>query len=310
MSNATLRVIVFNPASGRRLDRNLVERVAAIIGAEGATTLLPTERGGHACDLVEQVLRSRRGQVTDVIALGGDGTLNEVVLGAWRAGAFEAGGPGLRVAVVPAGTTNVVARSLGLPREPEAAARAIASGRDRAIDLGLCRLAGEERPFVLACGIGLDAEVALAVPARLKRLLGRHAYSLTALQHCGGRDRGLVLEWVDAAGARGTSEAASAIVGNAPFYGGPARLSRAAAFDDGLLELALLSSTRLIPFVRACVTASLTQAADAPAVRVVHVRSVRAHASSDVAVHVDAEPAGTTPLAIEVLPGALSVRVP
>ena len=307
---ATLRAIVYNPTSGARPSAPLVARVAELFRAEGDVVVLRTERHGHAADLVEELLRGRPRELTDVLALGGDGTLNEVLFGAWRAGAFLPGGPPLRAGVLPAGSTNVVARSLGIPRDPlRAAARLIAGGAAR-LDLGLCRGESGTRPFLLACGVGYDAEVAQGVSPRLKRLLGRHAYFVQALGATGDRHRGLTVEWERADSTRDVREAASVIIGNCPLYAGVVRLRRDASLQDALLDLALLPSTGFMPLLSAAITGILSDLASSRGVVVEPARSVRVRSGRPVAVHVDAEPMGTTPIEVEVLPGALDFRTP
>ena len=102
-----------------------------------------------------------------VLALGGDGTLNEVVTGVLHRGP----GPGLpAVGVLPAGSANVVARTLGAPRDVAAAAHRLAgllaAGRRRGVDLGRATgLEGGPRWVVFSAGVGVDADVVAAVEA-------------------------------------------------------------------------------------------------------------------------------------------------
>jgi YegS/Rv2252/BmrU family lipid kinase len=305
------QVLIHNPASGGRMGADHARRVAEELGrgSGGAVELLATSHPQHAAELAEAVLRERAGAV-DVLALGGDGTLNEVLLGADRAGRLD-DPRGMRLGVVPAGTTNVVARALGLPRDPVRAARSLASGADRAADVGSCVLGqGERRPFLLACGAGFDAEVLHLVGGAVKRHLGRNAYWMTALRHCGDRERGLVAEAELADGGSFRGEAASIVVGCSPRYAGRLRLSRHARLDDGLLELAMLPSTRLLPLLVAGLRAMATDMRGAAGVRVEQVREVRITAACPVPVHVDAEPIGTVPATVSVLPRAVTLRVP
>ena len=305
----SLRILVHNPASGGRLSASVVGRVAEILRAEGEVRVLATEGPGHASDLVESALRSRPDELTDVLALGGDGTLNEVLLGAWRAGSFAPSGPPVRAGIIPAGSTNVVARSLGLPLNPVRAAASLVLGGATRLDLGVCRLETGERPFLLACGVGFDAEVARDVSPWLKRCLGRHAYFLSALRATGESDRGVVAEWERADGTRGSREAASVIMGNCTLYAGIVRIDRRASLQDGLLELALLKSTGLLPLIAASITGIARDLRSARGVMVESARSVRVRARRPVPVHVDAEVAGMTPIDVDVLPRALSFRI-
>jgi diacylglycerol kinase family enzyme len=124
-----------------------------------------TRRRGHAADLARQAVSQR---LDAVVALGGDGTINEVVNGLLTA--KRDNGIGLpALAVVPGGSTNVFARALGLPRDPvEGTGAAIeAMHADRLRSVGLGRADG--RYFTFCAGFGLDAEVVRKVErARLR----------------------------------------------------------------------------------------------------------------------------------------------
>ncbi|MEU9129095.1 diacylglycerol kinase family protein [Kitasatospora sp. NPDC048540] len=144
-----------------------------------------TEYRGHARDLARDA--AAEGAVDLVVALGGDGTVNEVVNG------LLAQGPSERVprlAVVPGGSTNVFARALGLPNDPVEATGALldalAHGRERAIGLGKAMTEGlPDRWFTFTAGLGFDAGVVGRVEQQ--RRAGRkstHAlYVNQALRH-------------------------------------------------------------------------------------------------------------------------------
>jgi diacylglycerol kinase family enzyme len=234
------------------------------------------------------------------------------VTGAHEAGALGHDAPPFRLGVLPGGTTNVVALDLRLPRRPADALRALLEGSERRMDVGVARDGlGRERPFVLGCGVGLDALATAKVSRRLKRWLGRHAYTVAALPFVGDRGRPLVVDYQTAGGGRVTgARAAWVIVGNTSHYGGPARLSPAASSQDGRLELVLLPSTRLLALLSVGWAASRGDAGAAPGVEVVQVVRVAVRSEEPVAFHVDAEAAGVTPVDVRVLPAALRVLVP
>jgi diacylglycerol kinase family enzyme len=110
-----------------------------------------------------------------VVALGGDGTANEVA-------AALAGGPAV-IAIVPAGSTNVFARAIGWPAAPQnalvALAAALPGGATRPLVLGRLRAGSVDRVFCVNAGLGIDAEVVHGVETRprLKRRLGQAAYA-------------------------------------------------------------------------------------------------------------------------------------
>ncbi|HXA60749.1 MAG TPA: diacylglycerol kinase family protein [Streptosporangiaceae bacterium] len=119
--------------------------------------LAETEHRNHATELARRAADER---FDVVVALGGDGTVNEVVNGLLAEGP-DAGLPAL--AVLPCGSANVFARALGLPNDPVRATRlildALRAGRHRSVGLGRA----DERYFTFCAGIGLDAEVVHAV---------------------------------------------------------------------------------------------------------------------------------------------------
>lgn len=146
--------------------------------------LAETAHRGHATELAREAAEEG---YDVVIALGGDGTVNEAVNGLLAKGPS----PDLpALAVLPSGSANVFARSLGLPGDPVGATKsvleALRAGRHRTIGLGTASHAGApERYFTLNAGVGLDAEVVREVERR--RAAGATAYTSlyvrTAVQH-------------------------------------------------------------------------------------------------------------------------------
>ncbi len=168
-------LLVVNPAatttSARRRDV-LIHALASEMKLEAVTT----EYRGHARDLGRQAAESD--DIDLVVALGGDGTVNEVVNGLLHAGPAPDRLPGL--AVVPGGSTNVFARALGLPNDPVEATGtlldALRQGSERIVGLGLTSgTPGTEdeavpaRWFTFNAGLGFDAGVVGRVEQQRER---------------------------------------------------------------------------------------------------------------------------------------------
>lgn len=305
--------LIFNPAAGAGRDRAaLAGRIVEIFAAAGERVRpQPTAGPGHASELVEAIAREEVGEVPDILVLGGDGTLNEAVTGALRAGALVPGGPGPRFGILPAGTANVVARDLGLPRDALLAAELVARGGERPFDVGTCESSEGLRPFLLAVGIGVEAEAVAGVDPREKQLLGPAAFVLAGLRAAGPRNRDLRVEArLEDGTTRRLRVPGSITCGNSRLYGGPCRLSRRADTDDGVLELLLMESTTLPAMIALGAAARLSEASSAPGVELFRITEARVDAPEPVAVHVDAEPAGFTPVRFGILPRALRLRVP
>ncbi len=164
-------LIIVNPYATTVSDRlkNLV--VYALQGRYEVETVA-TEAQNHATEIGREV---RDHGYDVVVAFGGDGTLNEVVNGL--------AGTDVPVSVIPGGSTNVVARTLGIPNDVVDATEHLLAVADewqpRRIDLGLA----DHRHFVFSCGAGIDATVVKRVDAhpRLKSAAGPYYFTWAAV---------------------------------------------------------------------------------------------------------------------------------
>ncbi|NUR57727.1 MAG: diacylglycerol kinase [Catenulispora sp.] len=162
-----------------------------------------------------------------VVVCGGDGTVS--------ACAAALAGTGVPMAVVPAGTGNLVAGNLGLPREPQEAVAVALDGVDRRLDLG--RIG--DGVVVGMAGLGLDAAMVQDAPHALKRRLGWPAYVVSLLRHL--RDRHLTLV-LDVDGDRTVHRnVAGVVVGNMGQLHGGLALFPDAQPDDGLLDVVVIA---------------------------------------------------------------------
>jgi diacylglycerol kinase family enzyme len=265
-------LLVVNPAATTTSARTrdvLIHALASEMKLEAVTT----EYRGHARDLGRQAAQSGE-DIDMVVALGGDGTINEVVNGLLHAGPDPENLPGL--AVVPGGSTNVFARALGLPNDPVEATGALLDalreGRERTVGLGLTSgTPGTEdeavpaRWFTFNAGLGFDAGVvgrveqqrergrrsthALYVRQAVRQLLGepqrRHG-SITLERPGADPVTDLVLSIV-------CNTAPWTYLGNRPVYASPK-----ASFDTGLdvLGLSRLSTASVVRYGTQLLTSS------------------------------------------------------
>ncbi|MER6462613.1 diacylglycerol kinase family protein [Streptomyces sp. NPDC093272] len=264
-------LLVVNPAatttSARRRDV-LIHALASEVELEAVTT----EYRGHARDLGRQAAESE--DIDLVVALGGDGTVNEVVNGLLHAGPDPDRLPGL--AVVPGGSTNVFARALGLPNDPVEATGALLAAlrekQERLVGLGLTAgtpgTADEAVPprwFTFNAGLGFDAGVVGRVEQQ--RELGKkstHALYVRQVvrQFFGEQHRRQGTITLDRPGADPVTDLVVAIVsntspwtylGNRPMYTSPK-----ASFDKGIdvLGLSRLSTAAVARYGTQLLTSS------------------------------------------------------
>ena len=157
-------LLLANPAS-RRGGHLHAAALAAFRRAGVHCDAAQTEYPGHAAELCGDVST----RYDAVFVLGGDGTAIEVIA--------ALAGAGRPVGILPGGTGNLIARSLGIPRNVPRAVRLLLDGDLARIDLG--RLSSGRR-FAFAAGVGIDARMIEQTPAALKRRIGVLAYALTA----------------------------------------------------------------------------------------------------------------------------------
>jgi lipid kinase YegS len=191
-----------------------------------------TWEAGQAAQFAKEA--AQRG-VEVIIAGGGDGTINEVVQGLLTGGDHS---PAL--AILPLGTANDFARSLGIPLDDPRAALEIAAARhERAIDVGLVN----NRPFINVASGGLGAEITQRTPDAMKNLLGGAAYSLTGLLAAPGLtpyDCRLTFQ-----GQSVEMAVTTLAVGNSRLAGGGFAVAPRAELDDGLLDLVIVPAVPL-----------------------------------------------------------------
>ena len=220
--------LVLNPAAGSHRAPRIAAALETLFARRGVRLeLLATRRPGEATDLAREA--AARGDLDCLIAFGGDGTLREVAAGVL--------GSEQLVAVLPGGTTNVVAGALGLPGSPLAAARLLlARGAPRLVDVGL---AGEV-PFLMQASAGLDARALAAVAPGAKRRFGRLAVVAAGLREWARYPFPEIALEADGELLRATGMA----VCNLPEYAGPYRLAPGGSFEDRRLELFLFRGRR------------------------------------------------------------------
>jgi len=235
---------------------------------------------------------------THIIAMGGDGTINEVANGLRGTDAV--------LCVIPAGNGNDFVRTMGMPADPIAALDVLSSDHVRTIDLGLV---AEDRCVINGLGVGLDAQVARDVMA-MERLRGVPAYLSAAVKQI-FRFKAFPVT-LDVEGWTLEIDCLSLGVANGPFCGGGFKLAPNAQVDDGLIDIAAISDfpklERLIrlPQARAGKHLGLSE------VHYKQVQDVTVSSPEKLVAHIDGEPyrLPRERFTVAVLPDALRVLVP
>jgi diacylglycerol kinase (ATP) len=208
-------VLLINPAAGRGRAAAVADAARRAFATVGCADVRVTERAGDESRLARAALDDG---CTTLAVLGGDGTVGHV--------ARVLAGTGCRLGIVPAGTGNDFAKSVGASRDPTVAARRAAGGADRVVDMGRV---GDD-PFLNAAGFGFDAAV-IARTQRPTRLRGDAVYVAAAL-------RELLAYRGFSAALDGAPFAPHLLLvfANGARFGGAFRIAPAARVDDGRLD--------------------------------------------------------------------------
>jgi diacylglycerol kinase (ATP) len=231
-------LFIFNPKSGRsRRTALILPLLKRFISARALDAdLVCTEGPGHATEIAREAVAAG---CLRIVAVGGDGTVNEVAQALIHTQAA--------MGLVPCGSGNGLALHLGLPKEPADALELAAGmpGRVAEVDTGTAN----GLPFVNAMGLGLDADVARRFNGLVRR--GLPAYTRTALAAFLGRSTESC--HVSAGRHRETVDILLIAIANSDQYGNHAKIAPHARVDDGVLDLV---AVRPVGIFSACVLAA------------------------------------------------------
>jgi diacylglycerol kinase (ATP) len=294
----TALLVIVNPTAGGGRAGRLVPSLRERLGSRPEARLEITTRAGHA-----ELLAAEGAPAHDrIVAVGGDGTVQEIING------MLASGEDASLGIVPTGSGNDLARSLGLPRDP-AAAWSIAVGEaTRSLDLALASGSAGERWFGSAGGIGFDAQVAATMARRRSWQSGRAGYLLSTLAELGRFNNREIELTVD--GVMSTRTVLFVAIANGEFYGGGMRIAPGAATDDGLLDICIVGDISRATALRQLLNLYRGTHVAHPQVELLQGRSISIDGGPESLVHLDGEPFGGLPARIELHPARLSVAVP
>lgn len=277
-------LLVFNPTAGTA-NQAMLDTVAARMRGQGASIVALQADG--AGDVVAQVRRARdAGGCDAILAAGGDGTIRLV------AAALD--GSDMPVGIIPLGTGNVLANEIGLLRRPGAISRMLLEGPT--VPVTGARANGE--PFLLMCGVGFDGRIIANLSMAAKTRLGQIAYARPVLKS--------IIHPLDALEIEADGEmhyASWVIVANCGRYGGRFVLTRRTHVSVPGLQLVLFKSESRVTLLRQLLELALGRldrvAENRSDIAIIPCRQATIRANQAVAVQIDGDPFGTTPVQIE-----------
>jgi diacylglycerol kinase (ATP) len=302
-------LVIVNPAARNGAVGRLWQKLSASLAALGVDAeTVRTERPGHASELARAGLRNGPRLV---VAVGGDGTVNEVVNGF-----FEDGRPiaaDAELAIVPIGTGRDGVRTYGISGKPERAIALIADGATRTIDLGratyTAHAGGEEtRIFLNIASCGLSGAVAERANRTSKRLGGTPAFLWATIATFAGWKNVPFTVTID--GVARELVANNTIVANGRYFGGGMKIAADAKPDDGLLDAIVFGDVGRVDLALNMHRLYRGTILRHPKASHQLARIVSVEPARPLPIEIDGEQPGVTPVRFEVLPAALRLRVP
>ena len=289
--------IIYNPTSGREIFKKHLPEVLEKLEIAGYETSCHATTGEG--DATQAAIEAVRRQFDIVIAVGGDGTLNEVVAGISQCENRP------KLGLIPMGTTNDFARAVRIPRKIDEALEIILAGDTIPVDVGLLN---EDRYFINIAAGGRITELTYEVPSKLKTMLGQLAYYLKAIEMIPSIKATHMKIQMDEEEFDGN--AMMFLCGLTNSVGGFEKIAPDASINDGLFTVMILKECNIADFIRIASLALRGEHLNDE--RVIYRKASRVVVTSDEEVHLnlDGEYGGDAPALFQNLKRHIDIFVP
>jgi diacylglycerol kinase (ATP) len=287
--------LIYNPSSGREeVKRHLSEILSKLEKSGFETSCHATEGEGDAASAAREAINRR---FDLIIAAGGDGTVSEVINGM----AEQPWMPPL--GILPFGTTNDLARALGIPKQWELAIELINRRNTKRIDVGKVN----DRYFINIAGGGSLTELTYEVPSKMKTLLGQLAYYLKGLEKL-PRLRPIPIN-IRSPHKKMDEEVMLFLIANSNSVGGFEKLAPGATIDDGMFDVIIIKKMNLPEFIRLAGLVMRGEHMNDPGIIHFKTNELEVYSADDVMLNLDGELGGNLPCHCKVLPRHLEIIV-
>lgn len=241
-------------------------------------------------------------QVDLIVAVGGDGTMHEVVNG------LVEGHHQTPLAIYPAGTINDFARILQIPRENEEYANMIRRFKVRAVDVGK---AGDHYFFNVVAG-GLMTDIAYRTTIESKTVLGQLAYFINATLDLPNQLVRFIPAVIESAECTFEDDILLFLVSNTASVGGFACMAPQASYDDGLLDVLIVHKQNLLELLPIIIMMSNGEHVNSDRITYFQTRylKISSRDQEPVKLDLDGEQIGQLPIEISVVPAAIRLLMP
>lgn len=257
-----------------------------------------TQKSKHATLLVQELIRKEN--VTVVVAVGGDGTIHEVINGLV--------GTNIPIGIIPAGSGNDFSRGLGIPLKHDDALERILSGKPQIIDIGNIN----STYFCTVAGIGFDGEVAQTTNVSIYKKIcnfiwmGKISYIISALLVL-IRYKPMNISIMIDKKLYKIPKVWLIAVANLPFYGGGLVICPKAESNDGLFDICIVQEMSKWEFLCVFPLVFKGNHTTSPSIRIIKGKELEIYSPVPLLIHGDGEVIGQTPARIRIEPCSLYV---
>ncbi|MGI2328865.1 diacylglycerol/lipid kinase family protein [Planococcus sp. YIM B11945] len=289
-------MFILNPSSGKERAADYRVDVQFTLEQMGYTVdTRETEKKGDATHFAREACEKK---YEFVVAMGGDGTINEAVTGL----AEQSHQP--LFSLIPLGTVNDFARALGISLDPGEAIEALMTGTEKKVDIAKVG----KQYFMNILAIGQIAESTYEVSAEQKTRLGAFAYFIEGLKAVTSDAETYFQIEHDHGSWEGDAKLVLVALTNS--VGGFEKLAPEALTDDGLLHLYIVKNAALPAFIRIAGALLIGRLEKDPAVEVIHTTRVKINTSNPLSCNIDGDEGCLTPFEIEVMPRHIRALIP
>ena len=284
-------VFIVNPVA----DRGKAQQVWASLQEESKrlhenAKVIFTEYPGHAQDIASSILEA---DCDAVISVGGDGTIHEIVNGI--------AGRDIAIGIIPAGSGNDLARTLGISRDHGQALRNLSIKKSKWIDIGIVG----DRYFINIGGVGFDAEVVADMNNNMRFLRGTAAYVASVIKKL---FTFVPIELkISIDGEEMSKQVYICAVANGKYYGGGMMLAPPAEVDDGKFDICILEDLSKFDFLRTFPGVFKGKHINHPKVKFYRGKEVVIEGPSHLSIHADGEIFGNLPAHFKILPESIRI---
>ncbi|MGM9986232.1 MAG: diacylglycerol kinase [Bacillaceae bacterium] len=289
--------IIYNPTSGRELfKKNLPYALERFEQAGYETSAHATTGAGDATRAAEEACEEG---FDVVIAVGGDGTLNEVVSGLIK---YE---KRPKFGIIPMGTTNDFAQAMGLKKTIEAAVDVIVNGKTVPLDIG----SANDRYFINIAAGGRLTELTYEVPSKMKTVLGQLAYVMKGIEMLPSMQASHV--HIEYDGESFDGEILMFFIANSSSVAGFHKLAPHASFSDGYLDLLIFKKMNIAEMLRVATLLLKGEHVNHPSIIHVKAKEIKVICSNHpIPLNLDGEYGGDTPATFKMIENCLELFVP